>query len=146
MKFEGQNYLNRAEQHTFIRPLPMKYLLSFPVGERLLSWLRVAAIGNHRRLQLADCCHSRWSAHDWWWMSVLSHLYIIQLRQYILESSLHVRNYYTAWLVWNLDPLRETHSPYFYTHYISAQNRNLNLLIINFQIWKPRSRWKEGKF
>ena len=37
MKFEGQNYLNQAEQHTFFGPVLMKNGLSFPVGEGLLS-------------------------------------------------------------------------------------------------------------
>jgi hypothetical protein len=35
MKFEGQNYLNRAEQHALFVPVLMKNGLSFPVGEGL---------------------------------------------------------------------------------------------------------------
>ena len=39
MKFEGQNYLNRAEQHTLFGPVLIENLLSFPVGEGMLSTL-----------------------------------------------------------------------------------------------------------
>jgi hypothetical protein len=35
IKFEGQNNLNRAEQHTLLGPVLMKNILSFPVGEGL---------------------------------------------------------------------------------------------------------------
>jgi len=60
-KFEGQNYLNRAEQHTLLRPVLMKNRSSFPVGEGLLSThccrsvtLRIA-LSDTVRTFLGDC-------------------------------------------------------------------------------------------